>query len=212
MTFRGQYVARCPECRLESKRCICADIPTFDLRTRILVLMHFREAPKTTNTGRFLPRMSPSARMMVRGTPFAVPEPIEIAPGVRPLVLHPDAQHELGPEDAEQENLLLVPDATWSQTRRMLRREPVLLEARRVRLPPGPKTRYRLRFDARDGHLATLEAVAHALGILEGAQVRDEILAFLEEFIARTLLTRGRLTEAEIRGHAPTGTADGGPS
>ena len=76
------------------------------------------------------------------------------------LLLSPEGRREIAPTDASPSTVLLVPDGTWSQTRRMAIRDPVLLHATHVRLPAGPESVYLLRKPPLPGHLCTLEAVA----------------------------------------------------
>ena len=44
-------------------------------------------------------------------------------------------------------------------------------------------------------HLSTLEAVARALAVLEGAEVETELLSVFEAMVTRMLVTRGKLHE-----------------
>jgi DTW domain-containing protein YfiP len=60
-----------------------------------------------------------------------------------------------------------------------------------VTLPDGPPTRYRLRREPREGGLATFEAIARALGILESTEVQAQLEAVFERMVAETLATRG---------------------
>ena len=103
------------------------------------------------------------------------------APGARELV----------PADVAVRGLvLLVPDGSWTQARKAIRRDPALAGVETVTLPPGPPSRYRLRRSPRDGGLCTLEAIARALAILEGPAVEARMLAVLDRFVERTLAVR----------------------
>jgi DTW domain-containing protein YfiP len=81
--------------------------------------------------------------------------------------------------------VLVVPDGSWSQARKIARRDPLAQGAEHVTLPPGAPSRYGLRRSPRAGGLCTLEAIARALGILEGGEVEPALLAVLETFVAR---------------------------
>lgn len=87
---------------------------------------------------------------------------------------------------------LIVPDGTWRQAWRAVTREPALAAATRVRLPEGPPTRYRLRDSGAPDRLATLEAVARALGVLDGPEVQAHLEAVFDAWVERTLRLRGR--------------------
>ncbi|MEO7328399.1 MAG: DTW domain-containing protein, partial [Minicystis sp.] len=93
--------------------------------------------------------------------------------------------------------VLLVPDGTWSQTRKLCKREPLFAEAEAesesVALPPVPAGRYDLRRNAPEGTVCTLEAIARALGVLEGAEgaaIEAQLLAALDLFVARSRAAR----------------------
>ncbi len=69
----------------------------------------------------------------------------------------------------------------------------------RLRRPPGP------------GRLATLEALALALGVLEDAAVADALMRVYRIMTERTLWTNGRLTAAEVTGGIPAGARSHDP-
>jgi DTW domain-containing protein YfiP len=61
------------------------------------------------------------------------------------------------------------------------------------------------------GRLATLEAVALALGILEGAAVADALMRVYRIMTERTLWTNGRISAAEVTGGIPAGVQSHDP-
>lgn len=178
-------------CLLEASRCLCDGLPRLTTTTRVVLFMHAVELAKPTNTGRFVAAMMPHASLVKRGAWATPDEPApDLGDGPR-FVLHPEAEHELCPEDAARRPTLLVPDGTWPQVRRMLNREPLLAGATRVRLPKGPPSRYRLRHHPSPHHLCTLESVARAVAVLEGESAVAPMLEFFERFVDASLRTRG---------------------
>jgi len=189
--IRGFRTARCPACRLPEALCACADLPRLAVRTRVVLIAHRREAITSSNTGRLAARMLEGAELRVQPRTREA-TPAAPLPEGRRLVLFPrgDARV-LGPEDAAGERVvLLVPDGTWSQARRMIHRAPDLARAELVTVPPAGASRYLLRTHAREGALCTLEAIAYALGILEGLAVETALLAALDGFVQRALAAR----------------------
>jgi DTW domain-containing protein YfiP len=87
---------------------------------------------------------------------------------------------------------LVVPDGTWAQTRRLVRRHTALQRLRAVTVPEGT-TRYLLRRNVEPGLSCTLEAIAAALERLEGGDVAAGLLRGFEEWQRAILALRGQL-------------------
>jgi tRNA pseudouridine65 synthase len=85
---------------------------------------------------------------------------------------------------------LIVPDGNWGQASGASRRIPGLARAEHVMLSKGAPSRYRLRNEPREGGLATFEAIARALGMLESAAVQAQLEALFERMVERALLLR----------------------
>lgn len=187
--------------------CLCAELQPLALATRVLVIRTAREAPQPTNTGRLVPLALAGGEVRERGWETLRTEEL-VDPVRRPvrrtLLLFPGADsRELRREDAEEPVTLVVPDGTWRAARRMAVREPALAALARVHLPPGPPSRYTLRSHPDPHCLATFEAVARALGILEGREIEARLEHVFALFVDRTLFSRGRLPAASVTGGVP---------
>jgi DTW domain-containing protein len=185
--IRARGVPRCRGCGLPPLGCLCSELPRLAVRTRVVVLMHHIEQRRSTNTGRLVARLLEGAEIRVRGEIEASSRPP--LPGGRRLVLYPGpGARELSPDDARGEPvLLLVPDGNWNQARRAFRRDPDAQGAEPVILPPGAPSRYSLRRPPGGAGVSTLEAVARALGILEGPEIERRMM---EAFDARAMRVR----------------------
>jgi DTW domain-containing protein YfiP len=208
MSRRDHVFARCADCRLHATLCICALVPRLRTRTRLVVLVHYREARKPSNTGQLAARCVERSSVEIFGKRGQVLAPPVIGDDEAPLLLFPDddavpiAQHAA----SDKPVALLVPDGNWRQASKVRRRVPGFAAIPCVTLPEAGPTEYRLRAEPRDGGLATLEAVARALGILEGdAGPRTEhaMLAVFRVMVERTLWFRGRLRDHEVTGGIP---------
>jgi DTW domain-containing protein YfiP len=189
--MRSRRLPHCRCCDLPEPLCLGPDRPAFVPRTRVALVVHHVEARKPSNTGRLAHLVLGGSTLRVRGLrdADALPSP----PAGRRLVLYPgrDARV-LSPGDAGGDALtLLVPDGSWEQARRMVRRDPWLRDGELVCLPDVGPSRYRLRRTARTDALCTFEAVARALGVLEGVEFERTLLGVLDAFVARTLALRG---------------------
>jgi DTW domain-containing protein YfiP len=194
---RAGPLPRCPRCALHLELCLCDAVEPLALATRVVVVCHQAELNKSTNTGRLVPLTLTQGEVRVRGRKHERLATADLlAPQRAPLLLYPTAEaRDLRQVLADEQRpvTLIVPDGTWRQARKVTTREPDLAGVPRVRLPPGPPSRYRLRSHPDPRFVATFEAVARALGILEGPEVQAHLEAVFERMVRRTLWTRGKL-------------------
>ncbi len=178
--------------------CLCPSIPRYDLGTRLVLVMHHRERIKTTATGPLALEALPNSELRIHGHRE---HPLDLSdldtPERRTLILYPgdDAPvltRELLEEDRRPVTLV-VPDGTWRQASRMGRRLPGLEHARMVRLPEGPPTRWGIRRECHPQGVATFEAIARALGIIESPAVQAGLEELFDLMVQRTLRARGTM-------------------
>ena len=215
MSRRQKPHLRCPDCRMHRSLCICSLLPRLETRTRVVLIVHQLEAVKPTNTGLVAARCLPSSTVVYRGRP---PEGIGATPdwpaavaaaaaGAQPLVLypHPSATPLEAWRSRTEAVALVVPDGTWAQATRIHAR----VAARAGDPPcvslPASRTGKRLRAARSPHQMATLEAVALALGILEGPEVEAALLRVFRIMTERTLWTNGRIATADVTGGIPPG-------
>jgi DTW domain-containing protein YfiP len=150
---------------------MCAEIPRLATRTEVWILRHTLERHKHSNSARWAELALPSCRIIDYGgrdqhrfdaTPWADADL---------WLVYPGASGKARP--VGRPRVLLFLDGTWAQTRRMLQRNPGLVALPRLSLDGGPPRR-RLRRPPQGG-LATLEAIAAALGTIESQAVAAEL-------------------------------------
>jgi len=187
--------------------CFCAEIPRLVTRTRVLLFIHRFEDRKSTNTGRLAAHCLANSEVLVRGLESEPSRPFSAPPGSRPLLLYPSegAIPIFEFAQSEQPNYLIVPDGTWRQASKVRNRIPGLRDIPRVFLPKAEPTEYRLRSEIHDVGLATIEAIARALGVLEGPEIQHKLLLVFRTFVERTLWSRGSIAASEVSGGIPDG-------
>jgi DTW domain-containing protein YfiP len=196
---------------MRSVLCICDLIPRLETRTRLTVLMHWREAKSTSNSGRLAALSLPNSEVLVRGS--VAHEKFDASGVLRPeyqaVVLFPrEGAVELTPALAASYGKpvhLIVPDGTWRQARKSCQRVPEFADLPCVKLGPGAPSAYELRKHVNEANISTFEAIARALEILEpdGAEVRRRLEALFAVMVERVLWSRGKLKLAELKHGAP---------
>jgi DTW domain-containing protein YfiP len=159
-----------------------------------VVLRHAKEAHKSTNTARLAALALPGLVIVPWGARGQVWDPAALAaPGT--CLLFPGAADEA---PAGVPATLVVLDGTWAQARRMTHRIPGLAALPRLALPTPEPTVQRLRASPHAVGMATLEAIAVALGQLEGPRVQAELTALHARYVAAVRSARGYRASATV--------------
>ena len=184
--------------------CICGSIPRYALATRLVLVMHRSEYRKTTATGPLALEALPNSELRIHGRQE---QPLDFSdlniPERRTLLLFPGDDvpilTRLFLNQDSRPVTLVVPDGNWRQASRMGRRLPGLEHAEMVRLPEGVETRWGIRRESHNEGLATFEAIARALGIIESPAVQLGLDDLFRLMVQRTLQTRG-VTDLQCSG------------
>jgi DTW domain-containing protein YfiP len=192
---------RCERCLRPESHCLCTLIPQLDSRTRVLVLQHSGEVQHALNTGRLAALGLNNAQLVV-GEVFEDMQELLNPPGYQARLLFPgdDAQPLVMQDKDALPMLLVVPDGTWRKARKLLHLNPLLAALPRVTLGQVPESRYRLRKAPGPDALSTLEAITHALQILEAPQSFAPLLAPFEALIEGQIKAMGADTFARNHG------------
>jgi DTW domain-containing protein YfiP len=200
-------------------------LPRIDTRTRVVLIVHQLEARKPTNTGLIAARCLPNSAVGYRGRASSGASGSEadwaglVPEGSQALILfpHDGATPIEAFRDSPSPVTLVVPDGTWRQAARTRTRLAAGLgggaSAPCVTVAPTatPRVPRRLRTGARPERLATLEALALALGVLEGPEVEAQLLHVFRVMTERTLWTNGRVPASAVTGGIPAGVRSHDP-
>ena len=189
----------CGACLRARSACICRHATPVSSRVELLVLQHPLEVGNAKNSARLLHLCLPGSRLLVGEAFDAVELAAQLhADGRTPLLLYPETPGEaaLGlrpppPVDgamlAQPDRLRLVLlDATWRKSRKMLYLNPLLQGLPRLALRALPPSAYRIRKAHAPDQLSSLEAAAYALSQLENrpahyAPLFDAFNGFVEQ-------------------------------
>jgi DTW domain-containing protein YfiP len=127
-----------------------------------------------------------------------------VTPQYRSLLLYPsDDAVELSRMLLAEEQRpvqLIVPDGTWRQAGKIHYRHRELKDVQRVKISTPTPAKFHLRAQHRDEGMATLQAIAQSLGILEGDVVKSQLMKLYDLKLEQTLLARGQVNLARSLG------------
>ncbi len=208
MGTRHKRAERCARCRLHQDQCLCRELPQLDLTTRLVLIMHHREMAKTTATGPWTLQALRHSELHIHGQLGRELDFRSLhSEGRRVLLLFPSEGARTLTRDLVLEDprpiTLVVPDGNWRQASRAERRIPGLAQAERVVLREGQKSRYFLRNEPKRGGLATFEAIARALGVLESPEVQQQLESAFNKLVEASLATSGTKPASRISSASP---------
>jgi DTW domain-containing protein len=187
----------CQTCFLHVDRCICALIPHLELQTRVCLIIHAKELKRTTNTGRLAMKSLVNSEMRIRGEERTVMDLSDLlTKKYTTLFLYPsDDAIELTPSYVSSLKgpvQLLVPDGNWRQASKVHYRHTELKDVPRVKLKSATPAVQHMRLETVPDGMATLEAIAYALGVLEeNPSVEEALLGLYAAKLEQTLRGRG---------------------
>lgn len=209
--------AACTRCLRPQATCLCALVRPTGHRTEVLVLQHPQEQRQAKNSVALL-RLSLAHCEVVVGERFA-PGQLQLLlhrPGLDTRLLYPDVPAAPAPSEptaaARLPVRLVVIDATWRKSLRMLLEHPALAALPRLTLSPPTPTRYRsIRAARRAEQVSTLEATVQALALLEGPSFDgNPLLEAFGRFVDAVAARQGPRASAcrlpgDVTGPAPSG-------
>jgi DTW domain-containing protein YfiP len=191
--------ATCATCLRAQSACICGWIAPVVSDVEVLVLQHPLEVGNAKNSARLLYLSLPGSALVVgeafdaaslaallhggeRGPVLLYPEtPGDAALGIVPApIVRPESLGEPG------RVRLVVLDATWRKSRKMLYQNPALQALPRLALRDMPASGYRIRKAHAPDQLSTLEASTYALMQLHGDAARFQpLLVAFDGFVTQ---------------------------
>ncbi len=187
----------CQQCLRPQSTCICQWITPTPHSTEVLILQHPMEAHHAKNSARLLHLSLASSRLVV-GEAFddATLRTLLAGPRYNVLLYPPTDQAAhlmpaaLAPARVQDPALvrLVVLDATWRKSRKMLHLSSTLQRLARLSLDGACSSNYVIRRAHKPGQLSTLEATCAALAQLEGERERfAPLLQAFGGFVAQQL-------------------------
>ena len=191
---------RCPACLRPPVACLCSWVRPTAHRTQVLILQHPMEVLHAKNTARLL-HLSLARSQLWEGELFDESQlHAALQPSACTVLLYPASeqpQHHapvgLAPDvlNRPDQLRLVVLDATWRKSRKMLHLNPLLQRLPRLSLDQLQTSAYLIRKAHKPGQLSTLEATCAALAQLEGSAAPFQpLLKAFDGFVAQHMAFR----------------------
>jgi len=185
-------------CAASRALCLCDEVPRIELNTKVCLVIHRRELTRSSNTGLLALRALVNSEMRIRGEGRETLDLKDLlTPQYRTFLFYPsDDAVELDKELVAQDRRpiqLIVPDGTWRQARKIHSRHHELKDIPRVKISTPNHSTFQLRAQSRPEGMATLQAIAHGLAVIEGDVVGAQLMKLYQAKIERTLIGGGIL-------------------
>ena len=166
----------CPNCQRPLPVCYCSAIVQVANKTKVLIIQHPLEHKHPFNTGRMAhlclshselivtETLSAATLASILNTPSALLYPsLAWLPNTTEIG-KPQARELPGNSSIQQ---LIVIDATWKKSKKILHLHPALQKLPRLHLKGNLRSNYQIRKTSVANGLSTLESIVNALNIME---------------------------------------------
>ncbi len=173
---------------MRHEHCVCDQIKRFESPIPILVVRHWKERHKPSNTARLAGLAVSNLRIVDYGAPNTTWEP-KILDVPNPVLLFPDEESKPLPYEPKS---IVVVDGSWPQARKLVNKLPALHAMPRISVQPPTQPPMRLRKPPVADGMSTIEAIGRLmehLGKPEAGASLDELYAAV---VKATIAARGR--------------------
>jgi DTW domain-containing protein len=179
----------CQTCKRPLSVCYCSALQQVTNQIKVLIVQHPLEEKHPFNTGRIAHLgLSNSELIVAESLSHAQLDKILAIPS---MLLYPSLAWLPEPVKTGQSicdiasmNQLIVIDATWRKSKKILHLHPRLQEIPRLSLQGELKSNYQIRKTSMADGLSTLESIVKAMTLLEPAQNFAPLLKPFEKMIA----------------------------
>ena len=186
----------CLRCRRPKRACWCPHLRPVESATRACILQHLGERRTAIGTARMAHLSLPNSELHL-GVCFEDHQRVrELAATAGTALLFP-CEGAIDPAAlaACPPTTVIVVDGTWSQARKVVKRNPFLQALPRLAFRPERPSNYRIRAEPTVECVSTIEALVHLLGALEGAPERYRpILEAFDRMVDLQIAERARRT------------------
>tara|TARA_Y100000782_G_scaffold97436_1_gene110524 strand:- start:3453 stop:4064 length:612 start_codon:yes stop_codon:yes gene_type:complete len=181
----------CLDCGVASKWCCCSQISSKKSKVKIVLLLHENEPSRPTSTSKIILKTLPNAENYIwkrNEPPSTLIEQINdkdtdawlLFPADRPEL---KARQQAIKIDHKRNTLIIVPDGTWKEVRKIVRKSPWLADLPLLAFDPQTPSRYDLRRNPDLDHLCTAETVIELLELCEDKTPAENLTHAFDSFL-----------------------------
>ncbi|SEA20734.1 tRNA-uridine aminocarboxypropyltransferase [Microbulbifer marinus] len=178
----------CPTCQRPLNVCYCSALVHIANRIKVLIIQHPLEQKHPFNTGRMAHLCLGNSELVVAESLSEAELAELLAP--RSALLYPSldwlpavVQVETGTPQARNLEQLVVIDATWRKSKKILHLHPALQQLSRVSFEGELSSNYQIRHSSLANSLSTLESIVAAMQQLEPEAHCERLLKPFEKMI-----------------------------
>lgn len=184
---------KCNRCLRPLTHCLCHHISELANRIQVLVLQHPDESKHPLNTARLAVLGLKNAELWV-GESFPQLEDrlktVDLACLLFPAQAHSEIQP-VAAIAAEVTSMLIVPDGTWRNVRKIIKTNPSLSTLPHLGLALDQPSHYRIRKTREIAAVSTIEAIVRALTVLEPEHEFSPLLRPFEALVEQQIEAMG---------------------
>jgi len=183
----------CKTCQRALSVCLCPHIKQIENRWPIRLLQHPNETKHAIGTAKIVQLSLTNCQTDICKQIEPDSEFEQWLGQENPVLIYPGENAEgLDWLQSHPNRTLLVIDASWRKSRRMLLESPSLQRLQRVCIQPNKPSNYKIRKVPDPTSLSTLEAIVEILSELEGDQTKYQpLLAAMEWMINKQIESMG---------------------
>ena len=178
--------------------CLCSLVEKLKLppcNSKVTIMMHIKEWLKLTNSGKLLPLVMDNCDIIIKGEQNpTLNNNLTLSDDYENLVLFTAASTTLTADYVKKIKKpinLIVPDGTWKQANKILRKEKSLIGLPRIKLENPKKSGLYIRKHPVLENISTIEAIAAALSLLEGDVYKKNLLLLFEDMMKKLYKRKG---------------------
>lgn len=192
----------CELCYQTPENCFCAFIAPVTSRVPFVMIQHWKEQYRSSNTGRLLTLAIPGTPCFTNFNWEQLDAMSRFLEAYQPYLLYPSPRavtvtqfQEIQKTSTKPLCVVLI-DGTWRQAKRLRQRIATLRMLPCLRLDPEIPSSYQLRRQSKTHHLSTIEAVIQLMKSLDCADVQP-LERLFEILVHRGLQARGKFRKEE---------------